>query len=130
MRALCEKMRNVLLHTWVVFLVTISIVSASLFVSVHTSDFAWFGRSGSVMTILGLMLTIKHTIFSDTRDIHKVVMEREHYSVYAPERDSEDYKEHMDKARKSIRDEYIGFTLTIVGTVVWGYGDLAGQIFT
>jgi hypothetical protein len=130
MWTLCENMRNVLLHRLMILVVTISIVIVSLFVSFYTLDFAWFGRAGSVMTILGLMLTIKHTILSDTRDIHKVVMARQHYSVFAPERDSDSYREHMEMARNSIRDEYIGFTLTILGTVIWGYGDLAGRVFT
>jgi len=122
-------MRNILLNTWLVLIVTASIFSVSLFVSINTAEFGWVGRSGSVITILGLLLTIKHTIFSDTRDIHKVVMERQHYAVWAPDRDSDAYKEHMELARKSIRDEYVGFTLTIIGTIIWGYGDLVSHLF-
>lgn len=80
------------------------------------------------MTVMGLLLTIKHTIFSDSRNIHKVVKERENFAVTAPPEETKEYTKLLKKAEKSIFDEYVGFTLTILGTFIWGYGDLLGSI--
>jgi hypothetical protein len=98
--------------------------------SYHTNDFSWLGRSGSIITVLGILLTIKHSIFSESRDIKSVVKERNHYAVYAPDESSEAYKKHEAHAKLIIRDEYLGAAFTIVGTIIWGYGDLLVAVFT
>lgn len=41
-----------------------------------------------------------------------------------PEEDSKEYIKALKKARLIMRDEYLGILLTIIGTVIWGYGDL------
>lgn len=116
-------MRNILLNTWVILFVAVFVGGISTCYAFINQDYLWVSRSGSVITVLGLLLTIKHTIFSESRDIHSVVTEKHHYAVYAPERDSEKYQEQIVHAKKIIRDEYIGFCTTIIGTIIWGYGD-------
>ena len=102
----------------------------SLFYAFHTCEFMWVSRSGSVITVLGVMLTIKHSIFSESRDLESVIKEKNHYAVFAPEKDSDIYNKHKERARHVIRDEYIGASFTIFGTVIWGYGDLLAKLFT
>lgn len=103
-----------------------AVLGTSIWYSIITGDFSWLSRSGSVVTVLGLLLTIKNGIFSETRDIESVVLEKNHYARWAPEDDSNEYREHVKYAKKVIREEYIGFGITVVGTVIWGYGDLIG----
>lgn len=104
--------------------------SASLWYAIQVNDFLWVSRSGSVITVLGIMLTIKHSIFSNARDLQSVVREKNHYAVFAPDQSSDMYREHEAHAKIVIRDEYLGASLTIFGTIIWGYGDLLGKIFT
>ena len=120
-------MRNILLNTWVLILLALFVGGVSLWYSIFQQDYLWISRAGSVITVLGLLLTIKHSIFSEYRDIHSIVREKYHYAVYAPERDSEEYKKQIKHTKKIIRDERMGFGTTIVGTIIWGYGDLIVQ---
>jgi hypothetical protein len=102
----------------------------SLYHSLTTNEFAWFSRSGSIITVLGIMLTIKHNIFSESRDIKSVVKEKNHYANYSQCEKSDEYKVLEDRAKIIIRDEYLGAALTIVGTAIWGYGDLLVEFIT
>ncbi|MDA3915619.1 MAG: hypothetical protein PF690_01410 [Deltaproteobacteria bacterium] len=123
-------MRNILLNTWVVILLVLLMGGVSACYAFINNDYSWVSRSGSVITVLGLLLTIKHSIFSESRDIHSVVREKNHYAVFAPDRDSDVYKDQTTHAKKIIKDEYLGFFITIIGTIIWGYGDLVGQVIT
>ena len=116
-------MRNIFLNTWVICGLVILISTSSVVYSAFINDFIWLSRSGSVITIFGLLLTLKHNILSENRDIDSIVKEKNHYANNSP-KDSDLYKEHVKYARKVIADEYIGLSLTIVGTFIWGYGDL------
>lgn len=117
-------MRNILLNSWILLLLIVSTVAVSLYYSISTNDFTWFGRSGSLATIFGLLLTLKHHILSTSRDIESVVNEKFHYAVWAPSEESPEYQEDIKSAKKILRDEYIGVFVTIAGTIIWGYGDL------
>lgn len=104
--------------------VALLVLFVSFIYATSSGDSQWFSRGGSVATILGLLLTIKHSVLSVSRDIHSVVKEKFHYAVWAPERDSKEYEDNIAVARRIIRDEYMGIVLTVVGTIFWGYGDL------
>lgn len=123
------NMKDYLLNTWFVVILICAVAAISLYCSFQLSDFSWFGRSGSIITIFGILLTIKHSIFSPSRDSAAVVRETQSYAKFAPEKDSDIYKEQLASAKTVIRDEYIGFTITIVGTGIWGYGDLVAHFF-
>jgi hypothetical protein len=123
-------MRNILLNTWVVIGIMISVLALSLWRAVQTSDALWISRAGSIVTVLGILLTVKHNIFSESRDIESIVKEKNHYAVWAPEEDSDEYRDQVSHARVVLRDEYLGAALTLVGTCIWGYGDLLGALFT
>ncbi len=56
-------MRNVLINSWAV----IGIVSAVVTVSITTSDPEWFGRAGSIATVFGLLLLIKHSVLCEDK---------------------------------------------------------------
>ena len=117
-------MRNVLLNSWVLVAIATIVCVASLVYSLASHDPQWFGRAGSVVTIVGLLLTIKHGILSGARDDKSIVMERFHYANFAPEESSAEFKQQLAAARHILRDEYLGLLITVIGTAIWGYGDV------
>ena len=117
-------MRETILRTWVIVSLALFLLIGSYSYATISEQSLWFGRAGSATTILGLLLTIKHTILAGSRDIHKIIMEKKHYAVWAPDRESDVYKEDMKFAKHVLRDEYTGLIVTVIGTIVWGYGDL------
>ena len=84
----------------------------------------WFGRSGSIVTVAGLLITLKHSILSNKRTLDDAVMERNRYAKWAPDDDSPEYIAAVAEAKRVLRDEKVGLFLTVIGTAIWGYGDL------
>lgn len=122
-------MRNILLNTFFVVVLVLTSSVISFWYSLETGDFVWFSRAGSIVTVFGILLTVKHNILSNSRDLESVVMEKNNYAKYAPKKGSDKYTEHENSAKGIIRDEYVGILITILGTIVWGYGDLLGEFF-
>jgi hypothetical protein len=117
-------MRNVVLNTWVLLAVALASLALSAFAAISSCNATWLGRSGSVVTVVGLLITIKHTVLSKSRNPHDVVMEKNHYANWAPDGDSPEYASAVRTAAQILRDERLGLSLTVLGTALWGYGDL------
>lgn len=117
-------MREIFLNTWLLVTLAAAALAASLVGSALTEESHWFARSGAVVTVLGLLLTIKHNVLSSSRDINAIVAEKRHYAYFAPDKDSPVHQKDLQMARHIMRDEYLGLAFTVVGTVVWGYGDI------
>lgn len=117
-------MRDALLNTWVLTAVAVAVLALSVIASATSGHWHWFGRAGSVTTVVGLLLMVKHAILAASRDRHDVVMEKNHFANFAPERDSPEYRLAEQNASRVLRDEKLGLIFTLIGTVVWGYGDL------
>lgn len=117
-------MRNVLLNTWGLLGVALAAVGLSVILANVCCDATWLGRSGSVVTVAGLLLTIKHTVLAKSHDKHEVVMEKNHYANWAPDVGSPAYAAAVKTAALILRDEKLGLFVTVIGTALWGYGDL------
>ena len=117
-------MRGAVLNTWVVTFAAVFVLVVSLVLASVTADDQLVSRAGSLIVVLGLLLTLKHSVLSKSRDIDSIVKERFHYAVYAPDPDSPEAAADKAAARLMLRDEYLGLSTTIIGSVVWGYGDL------
>lgn len=117
-------MRSIFLNTWLIAFAILVVSFSSYGYALVTGEPHWISRGGSLITIMGLLLTIKHSILSSSRDITNIVFERFHYAVYAPDRGSEKDLENRALAKRMLRDEYFGVIVTILGTIIWGYGDL------
>lgn len=118
------NVRDKLLNTWFLLLMILVIAFLSIWKAFGVSDPLWFSRGGALITVLGLLLTVKHSILSSGRDLDSIVNEKFHYAVYAPSPGDERWESDRLQAKKIMRDEYIGIVTTIIGTVIWGYGDL------
>jgi hypothetical protein len=118
-RALRRVVRGFLLAS---ALVTVAFVA----LSVTTGDWTWFPRSGAVLTALGLVLASRKVLIARA-DLLALLSEME--AVDGAERTAR-----LDAFKRLQRDldrqtvEKAGFGLLILGTLIWGFGDLVGRI--
>jgi len=119
-----ELMFATILKTWFLLIAIATVLLFSIAQAFRFYDPVWFSRGGSLITVLGLLLTVKHSIFSPGRDLDSIVNEKFHYAVFAPSRGDAKWESDRKFARKIRRDERLGILMTIIGTIVWGYGDL------
>lgn len=98
-------------------------LGAGIALSIRFSDWQWFSRSGSLVVINGIILT-SHQIFE-----HMHALGRQRQGETPCSRDWA----HAER-RTLVHDDHevrwmsekCGLYLLILGTLVWGFGDLAG----
>jgi hypothetical protein len=76
----------------------------------------WFTRSGAVMALVGAAVTFRLTNFYE-RALATALRE-ELVSV------SKEIELHLEPPKSYVRLLYLGYLTGIVGTGIWGYGDL------
>jgi len=96
------------------------------FLSVELNDWDWFARSGSLVVINGIILTS-----------HQIIQHMQNLSHYQRQKQSQFQKDwaHEEK-HHFIRDDHenrwksekYGLYMLILGTLVWGFGDLLGSL--
>lgn len=112
----------------------------SLYFDWGSETFSWFQRSGSLVVLIGALLSYRSVFrlgvrgvggvpssvgrigkvkgsYIDENGFQKVKVE------ISPEDAEYDRQAEMDKIAG-----FIGATFIILGTIIWGYGDLAGKI--
>ena len=111
---------------FIYFLSTI-ILLFSLYISYATQDWQWFSRSGSLIVILGIYLTSSQII----ENSHRLGQRRGVYNDGNFQRDWAGDKQEkiLQHARSHEEETWVmgkcGFNLLIIGTLIWGFGDLA-----
>ena len=101
-------------------------VVAGIWASAATDDWMWFARSGAVMTALGLVLASRKILIARA-DLLALLGDMERV-------DGAERTARLDSFKRLQRDldrqvmEKAGFGLLIVGTIVWGFGDLLGRV--
>jgi len=122
-------MKNIILNTWIIVLLIMLVGGLSFYYAINSQEFLWVSRSGSIITVLGILLTIKHKIFNDSSFIHSLISEIIKSPTRTPYQGSDIYHHQLKHTKYRMRDEYLGFAITIAGTVIWGYGDLLGVFY-
>lgn len=119
-------MREILINTWLVGGIAGGVAATSLAVSMVGGDPQWFARSGSIVAVFGLLLLVKHGVLCAGKDLESAMLEKLHYrrTRPPPSPGSDAYQAELQHARRILMDEFAGFTMSLVGTVMWGYGDL------
>ena len=108
---------------WVFVAMALVIGCVSLMNSVVQSDFTWFQRSGSLITILGLAHVQR---FGRLNPRVKAEIE----GLHGPEDQAElDNLFDVCRTRAQDRASIIAGAISLPGTLVWGYGDLLGCLF-
>jgi hypothetical protein len=92
----------------------------SLITSGVTGDWHWFARSGSLVTVGGLIMSsravLRKSIFDDT--FIELGLTDEH-QIEERERRNRD---------RDLAFSKIGLAYVFFGTIIWGYGDLLGEL--
>lgn len=97
----------------------------SVLSSIAKNDWSWFSRSGSVIGLVGGFLAARKIFRQGVESLY----------VGATTIDGGDFEtnEDLEKELQQVREDIVcaklGGLLLIVGTLIWGYGDLLGHVF-
>jgi L-lactate permease len=111
---------------WLFIFLSVCILTASYLLAPFLVGSALVTKGGTVVTILGLLLSIKHSFFVPNSDVKKALENTESDgSSFTLKWEGVTYSLHnMEKTYKRLADEVSGFSLIIVGTLFAAYGDL------
>ena len=107
-------------------LVTVVTMAAAIALSIGTADWTWFARSGAIITALGLVLASRKVLIARA-DLLALLADMERA-------DGTERTARLASFKRLQRDldrqvmEKAGFALLILGTLVWGFGDLIGRL--
>ena len=124
------KKKNLKSQTLLIYSVSALIILFSLYLSVINRDWQWFARSGSLIVILGIYLTSSQII----ENSHRLGQRRAAHKNGNFRRDwASDKQEKIARYIRNDEEETwvmgkCGFNLLIIGTLIWGFGDLFSLI--
>jgi len=115
------ELRGLLTNIRLLVIIAILIVANSINSSYQDNDWLWFGRSGAWVTLIGVILGARTLIrmgVSGWIQSQKVI-DCGSLDPSAEEREADDQRTEDSSAFT------IGVVMSILGTLIWAYGDLA-----
>lgn len=107
-----------LANKWLILAFCFVAAVAGLTLSVQTGVWLWLSRFGAVITVAGLLLTMSPVfhkgIYISQSDAGKLAEKDEHGKTMITSEDD----------RRIGRSVFTGILISIIGTVIWGFGDL------
>lgn len=122
--------RHVILSTRKALLLSAVVLILGIWLSIDQNNWTWFARSGSMIVVIGIFLTSSQIIENSRR----LKIRRSHHEHNFNRDFAEDIKRGTLERSRGL-DEDIwenglrGFYLLVIGTLIWGFGDLAGMLF-
>ncbi|MCK5647822.1 MAG: hypothetical protein KAI22_02995 [Gammaproteobacteria bacterium] len=120
------KQKNLKKQALFIYFLSAVILLLSIYISYVNQDWQWFSRSGSMIVILGIYLTSSQII----ENSHRLGQHRAAYKDGNFQRDWARGKR-GNILRHTLNHEEetwvmgkCGFNLLIIGTLIWGFGDL------
>lgn len=101
-------------------------VAGCVWASLATGDWTWFARSGAVLTALGLVLASRKILIARA-DLVALLSDMERADGAERTARLESFKRLQRDLDRQVM-ERAGFVLLVVGTLVWGFGDLVGRL--
>lgn len=100
---------------------------AGALVSVELGDWGWFSRSGALVVIIGIILT-SHQIIQHMQTLGQY--QRTGHSQFQKDWAHEGKHDFIhDDHENRWKSEKYGLYMLILGTLVWGFGDLINRIY-
>jgi len=107
------------------------ILIISSLMSYKLKDWQWFGRSGSLVVILGIILT-SNQIIENSRRLKQQYQGAHKVGNFQKDWAMNKRTEILQHTREHENGIWIigkcGFNLLIIGTFIWGFGDLIGYL--
>lgn len=119
------------------YLLTAMVFAGGIWASLSTGDWGWFARSGSAAVALGVLLTSHQVLehYHRLRVVQELCARRNLPTLgHAKDRDwaSDNSMRELIRSRRHEEDlwaeEFFGLRILVVGTLVWGFGDLVGML--
>ena len=106
------------------YLIALAILTTGVFMSVKLDDWSWFSRAGSLLVINGIFLTSRQIIGHIQRLKLNQTKPRQHSESDWASGD----KYHLIHADEKLwQSEQHGLYMLIIGTFIWGFGDLLNE---
>jgi hypothetical protein len=124
------KKKSLKNQTFFLYILSAIILLLSLYLSVLSRNWQWFSRSGSLIVILGIYLTSSQII----ENSHRLGQRRFVQKDGNFQRDWAGDKHEKIRHTKHHNEEETwvmgkcGFNLLIIGTLIWGFGDLVALL--
>ena len=100
-----------------------------VYLSLKTSDWSWFSRSGSLVVVLGIILTSTQIIENSKRlKQRQLSWEAKFTHDWATKLESKVFPNLRANDTDIWASGRCGLLLLINGTLVWGFGDLLGYL--
>lgn len=117
-------MNKLLSNVWLLVGVAALVVVISVLESYITGKWHWFGRSGAIITMAGVILNMRPLVRMGLAEWlrSQQVIDGGHFEHTAEE---------IEEERQETLDAFaakIGLYMVVAGTVVWAYGDLIGGL--
>lgn len=93
--------------------------------SMRTNDWTWLSRAGSLVVIIGIVLT-SHQIIEHMRNLSRNQQRDLKFNRDWATEDKQQFI-HEDRQVTWMSEKY-GLYMLIIGTFVWGFGDLINQM--
>jgi hypothetical protein len=101
-------------------------VAGCIWLSAATGDWTWFARSGAILTALGLVLASRKILIARA-DLVALLADMEQADGSARTARLESFKRLQRDLDRQVMEK-AGFGLLVVGTLIWGFGDLVGRL--
>lgn len=111
------------------YLMTLASLAFGVILSVLEGNWQWFSRSGSLVVVIGILLTSTQII----EELQQMRLRRWRSEHHSDSWSTHDWAEET-RAHSNLRgseDDPLGrgqgLFLLILGTLIWGFGDLLGR---
>ena len=113
-------------YTIKAYTAALATLAAGVVLSIDQNDWSWFSRSGSLIVVYGIILT-SHHIFVHMHNLSHL----QHHRTSQIQRDwakESKYEFIHDNVEQSWMNEKSGLLMLVLGTLIWGFGDLVGML--
>jgi len=125
-------------NRFILALVGFLVVAASIYADWGAASWSWFQRSGSVIVLLGALMTYRSILRLDVKGVggadptfikaRVADIDNSGGTQKVTVKIDEDTQRLFSQADLDKLAGYVGAIFMIFGTIIWGYGDLAGKI--
>ena len=124
--------KNLKKISFFIYFLSVLIILCCLYISYFSQDWQWFSRAGSLIVILGIYLTSTQIIENSHR-LSQRNRGAQQNGNFQRDWASDKHEKIIHHARHHEEETWVmgkcGFNLLIIGTFIWGFGDLLPLLF-